>query len=147
MTERTIMRKIPLLFAGLALVLPLTACGEDAADETIATGVHNIEAPADAVNIEQGEDVFIADLPQWDYEEVADWMGGHLATDSPVIGLELRSDERHEAGHDWCFSGEPNEDGEYDMVTVFISSGAAQEETPVSMMVASASGVPLGCLP
>ncbi len=141
------MRKITLLLAGVALALPLTACGDDTPDGTIATGVHNIEAPADAVNIEQGEDVFIADLPEWDYEEVANWMDEHLATDSPVIGLELHSDERNEAGHDWCFSGEPNEDGEYEMVTVFISSGAGQEGTPVSMTVASASGVPLGCLP
>lgn len=128
------------------MALTLTACGSstDQADaEPRDTGIHGIVVP-DEVRYEQSTDtVYIASLPNWSLEDTSRWMGEHLP--DQIDGLTLQNTTREDIGHGWCYSGEPNEDGNYRMVYVLVSAGDTPENPPASVSVSSVDDAPMGC--
>lgn len=92
-------KQLAVLVGALCLPCPLIACTNEA--PAIATGIHGIEVPSDAVVVEQETlsegvaeaDFYEADLSNWEFGEAIEWMEARLPVGESFDGMDYLAKE------------------------------------------------------
>ena len=104
----------------------------------IDTGIHGIQMPPDAKDIQSSDHLWLGKYPGKKFEEVAEWVGPRLPEqidDMPLV-LAGRAGKDRDLGHEWCY--EKASGDAFKMVYVLVSADS-------SVTVQSADNDVVGC--
>lgn len=132
----------PLAAFALAGILAITACGsdDDPAPAPIDTGLHTIRAAGGAEDVQSSPTSWTAKYPSLSMDSLAQQQGNLMKPADTIDGLTLKSSQRKETSHEWCWHSETSP-GEFDVLTVI----ASEDKTGGSMLLISSGHDSSGC--
>lgn len=119
--------------------LMLSGCSNDT--EPADTGIHGIQVPADAVPTRE-DDLYEADLPDWEYMDAVGWMAERLPIDEQVDGMDYVRELSDDDSIEWLWRGESRGGGCH---ALNVGIDDSDMGSPVSVYVLNLDDDPLAC--